>query len=107
MSNLEKEKRRARRLSTFQKAVSFLTYFLILGLIIINTYVIMNNWGVRFSILPTPVSPYTLVMLGLTLLSSLIILQTMLMYQLYKLKKEAQKNKNQNSKNQEDNVKYL
>lgn len=107
MSNLEKEKRRARRLSTFQKAVSFLTYFLILGLIIINTYFVMNNWGIFFSILSTPVPLYTIVMLGLTLLSSLIILQTILMYQLYKLKKEAQKNKNQNSKNQEDKVKQL
>jgi len=98
MSSLEKEKGRAKRLSNLQKAVGYLTYFLILGLVIINTYFILNNWGVRFNILPTPVPSHTLVILGLALLFSIIILQTVLVYQLYKLKKEALKDKNQNRK---------
>jgi uncharacterized integral membrane protein len=95
MSELEKEKRRARRISNLQKSVSYLTYFLILGLVIINTHFIINNWGTRFNILLTPFPFHILVILGLALLSSIIILQAGLVYQLYKVKKEALKNKNQ------------
>jgi hypothetical protein len=98
MSDLEKEKGRARRLSNIQKAAGYLTYFLILGLIIINTCFILNNLGMRFSILPPPVPYQLLVILGSALLFSVIILQAVLVYQLYKLKKEAVKYKNQKRK---------
>ncbi|MEM3594167.1 MAG: hypothetical protein QXS27_05535 [Candidatus Jordarchaeaceae archaeon] len=98
MSNLEKEKKRAKRLSNFQKAVGFVTYFLILGLIIINTRFIMSNHGILYIVPPAPVPPYALAILSLALLSFLILLQTLLVYQLYRVKKEAVKNKNQNQK---------
>jgi hypothetical protein len=48
---------------------------------------------VRFSILPPPVPSQLLVILGLALLFSIIVLQAVLVYQLYKLKKEALKDK--------------
>ena len=93
MSDLEKEKERAWRLSNLQKYFSYITYFVILGLVILNTHFIINNWGVRINILPEPIPFHLLVILGLILLFSIIILQTGLLYQLYKLKKEAAKEK--------------
>ncbi len=98
MSDLEKQKNRAKKLSNLQKIFSYVTYFVILGLVILNTHFIINNWGVRINILPEPVPFYLVVILGLILLFSIIILQTGLLYQLYKLKKEAVKEK-QNKQN--------
>jgi uncharacterized integral membrane protein len=93
MSSLEKEKGKAKMISNLQKWVAYVTYFLILGLVIFVTYIIQNNWGMRVGILPPPIPYQSLVILGLALLSSIIVLQAILVYQLFKLRKEALKNK--------------
>ncbi|WXG41408.1 MAG: hypothetical protein WED07_11690 [Candidatus Freyarchaeum deiterrae] len=93
MSELEKAKVRARRLSNLQKAVGYLIFFPILWLVIINLNFINNNWWGRLNLLPTPIPFQQLDIIGLTLLFFLIILQALLVYQLYKLKKEALKDK--------------
>lgn len=93
MAQVEKEKEKARKLSNIQKAFSYITYFVILGLIIFNTQFLISNWWSRFSISPTPVPFHILAILGLILLSLIIILQTSLVYQLYKLREVSKANK--------------
>ncbi|MHA1580566.1 MAG: hypothetical protein ACTSUQ_13200 [Candidatus Freyarchaeota archaeon] len=93
MTEVEKEKERARKLSNIQKYFSYIAYFVIMSLIIFNTQFLISNWWSRFNIPPAPVPFHVLAILGLTLLSLIIILQTGLAYQLYKLREVSKANK--------------
>jgi TRAP-type C4-dicarboxylate transport system permease small subunit len=98
VSDLEKQIKKAKMFSNLQRGLSYFTYFLIFGLLIINGWYFLNNWWARFNLLSLPAPYPSLAIFGLILLAIIIIFQIGLIYQLYKLKKEALKNKSKTEK---------
>ncbi len=93
MSDLEKEIKKAKNLSNLQRILAYAIYFVILGFITINMFFIMSSWEAALNLIPPPIPYPLLVALGLGLLILIILLQTGFIYRLYRIKKEAMKEK--------------
>jgi uncharacterized integral membrane protein len=93
MSDLEKEIKKAKTLSNLQMILAYVIYFVIFALILINMFFIMSSWEAALNLTPPPIPYPLLVSLGIVLLISIIILQTGFIYRLYRIKKRAIKEK--------------
>ncbi|MBS7247055.1 MAG: hypothetical protein QXW47_08500 [Candidatus Jordarchaeales archaeon] len=88
--SLEKRVKLAGRILKIQLATSYLLYFLVIGAVTVNMF-FLSNWWARMlppEMYPIPVNVQNT--LGLILLLTLMIFQSILILSLYLVKKEKQ-----------------
>jgi len=85
MSGVEELVKTAERLSKLIKTVSFITWFVALGAVALNM-IYLNNWWNRIVIISVPVPNRLIFVVGVSLVLTIIGIQSVFIYTLYRIK---------------------
>lgn len=100
MSKFKKQVEIARRLSKLLKTFSYIIWFVMLGAVTLNM-IYMSNWWTWLSAASLPVPSNLIFITGVSMIFTLIALQSLFIYVLYRVKITKEKALNEKSSNLE------